>query len=165
VEKLLRMGADKIAVNTAATKRPGLITEIAERFGSQCMVISIEAKRISDGVWEAYTDNGREKTGLDVIQWVRKAQVLGAGEILLTSVDQEGTRKGFDVELTRKVSTSVHIPVIASGGMGTVDHLIDVIQKGKADAVAMADILHYERMTLGEIKKTARDAGIDVSQR
>lgn len=165
VEQLLRVGADKVAVNTAAVQRPELISEIAQRFGSQCMVLSIEAKAKGSGHWEAYTDNGRETTGFDVVEWALRGQKLGAGEILLTSIDQEGTRKGFDVDLTCAVSRAVTIPVIASGGMGSVKHMIDVIRDGRADAVAMADILHYNRMSVGEIRAEALQNDISVSVR
>jgi len=163
--ELLRAGADKVAINTAAVRRPELITEISRRFGSQCMVLSIEAKRIADGKWEAYTDNGRERTGLDVMRWAVQGVELGAGEILLTSVDQEGTRKGFDVELVQAVATVLPVPVIASGGMGSVDNLVQVVKIGHADAVAMADVLHYRRMTLGSIRDQARAAGVRVALR
>lgn len=159
---LLRCGADKVAVNTAAVANPSLITDIARRFGSQCMVLSIEAKRIGPDRWEAFTDNGREDTGLDVIEWVKRGVALGAGEVLLTSVDQEGTRKGFDVSLVRAVTSEVAVPVIASGGMGLPEHMVDVIQTGRADAVAMADILHYRRATIEDIRDTARNVGIHV---
>jgi imidazole glycerol-phosphate synthase subunit HisF len=159
---LLRCGADKVAVNTAAVANPQLITDLARRFGSQCVVLSIEAKRIGPDRWEAFTDNGREDTGLDVIEWVKRGVSLGAGEVLLTSVDQEGTRKGFDVALVRAVTGEVSVPVIASGGMGVPEHVIEVAQKGEADAVAMADILHYGRATIAQIRKTARDAGLHV---
>ena len=162
VRELLRAGADKVAINTAAVKRPELITEVSRAFGSQCMVISIEAKRIGNCRWEVFTDNGRERTGLDVVAWAKQAVSLGAGEILLTSVDQEGTRKGFDVELTRAVSDSCPIPVIASGGMGSTDHLEEVCKRGHADAVAMADILHYRRMELPMIRESVRQHGIEV---
>ena len=161
---LLRAGADKVAVNTAATLRPELITEISRRFGSQCMVLSIEAKRVGANKWEAYADNGRERTGLDVLEWAQRGCELGAGEILLTSVDQEGTRKGFDVELVKAVARSVPIPVIASGGMGSPEHLVRVVQEGKADAVAMADVLHYNRFSLPQIRAAAQAAHIPVRQ-
>lgn len=159
---LLRSGADKIAINTAAVERPELICEIAQQFGSQAVVLSIEAKHAGLGRWEAYTHGGREHTGLDVVEWAQRAQRLGAGEILLTSVDQEGTRKGFDVALTRTVSDAVTVPVIASGGMGTIEHLVPVIRDGRADAVAMADILHYRRAPLPEIRAAALAHGFDV---
>ncbi len=160
--QLLRSGADKVGVNTAAVRRPELVTEIARRFGSQAMVLSIEAKQNGPGRWEAYTDNGREHTGLDVVEWARRGQALGAGEILLTSVDREGTRKGMDVELIRAVSSAVDIPVIASGGLGTVEHLFEAVEQGEADAVAMADVLHYDRMGLEEIRTAALERGLSV---
>jgi imidazole glycerol-phosphate synthase subunit HisF len=159
---LLRCGADKVAVNTAAVARPALIADIARRFGSQCMVLSIEAKQIAPDRWEVYTDNGRERTGLDVIDWAERAVEMGAGEILLTSVDREGTRKGFDCALVRAVTQRVAVPVIASGGMGQPEDLIEVVQVGGADAVAMADILHYGRATVGAIRHVARAANIEV---
>lgn len=159
---ILRCGADKVAINTAAVANPSLITDIARRFGSQCMVLSIEAKRVGPDRWEAYTDNGREDTGLDVIEWVKRGVALGAGEVLLTSVDQEGTRKGFDVALVRAVTGEVSVPVIASGGMGTPEHMVDVVKMGGADAIAMADMLHYGRATIGEIRAAARNAGLHV---
>ena len=161
-KELLRAGADKVAINTAAVARPELIREIARRFGSQCMVLSVEAKKVGEGMWEAYTDNGRERTGLDVLEWVKQGVQLGAGEVLLTSVDQEGTRKGFDVRLVRAVSTAVSVPVIASGGMGSASHMLDVLREGCADAVAIADVLHYERASLPELKRAARQAGFKV---
>ena len=160
--RLLRCGADKVAVNTAAVANLGLISDIARRFGSQCMVLSIEAKQIAPDRWEAYTDNGRERTGLDVIEWVKRGVALGAGEILLTSVDKEGTRKGFDLPLLHAVTSEVGVPVIASGGMGHPEHLVEAVQQGQADAVAMADILHYGRATVGDIRASARKAGVDV---
>jgi cyclase len=159
---LLRCGADKVAVNTAAVANPGLITELAQRFGSQCTVLSIEAKQIGPDRWEAYTDNGRERTGLDVVEWVKRGVALGAGEVLLTSVDREGTRRGFDVPLVRAVTAEVSVPVIASGGMGKPEDMVAVVLQAEADAVAMADILHYRRATLGEVRKAARDAGLHV---
>lgn len=159
---LLRAGADKVAVNTAAVRRPELIHEMAQTFGSQCVVLSIEAKRSEGGKWEAYVDNGREHTGLDVIEWAVSGAALGAGEILLTSVDQEGTRKGFDIKLINEVSNAVQIPVIASGGMGSFEHLRLAATEGGADAIAMADVLHYNRLSLPEIRSLAKDSGLPV---
>ena len=162
VKDLLRAGADKVAINTAAVQRPQLISEVARQFGSQCMVLSIEAKQRSPGHWEVYTDCGREQTGMDVVEWARKAAALGAGEVLITSIDQEGTRKGYDVDLTRAISDSVGIPVIASGGYGDNKHLLDIVERGKADAVAIADALHYNRTTLISIRAQAQAAGIKM---
>ena len=161
---ILRSGADKVAINTAATKHPELISELAEKFGSQCVVLSIEAKRLDDSSWEAYVDNGREHTYLDVLEWAKKGADLGAGEILLTSVDNEGTRRGFDVDLVGTISRAVSIPVIASGGMGAFDDLAEVVQMGDASAVAMADILHFEKSDLVEIRNHARAAGLKVRE-
>ena len=159
---LLRAGADKVAINTEATKRPELLTDMARRFGSQCVVLSIEAKRTRPGKWEVYTDNGREKTGLDVVDWARRGEQLGAGEILLTSVDQEGTRQGYDVELVRAVAPNVDVPVIASGGMGKLEHFREVVCEGGADAVAIAGVLHYDKVRIDEIRSYARESGIAV---
>jgi imidazole glycerol-phosphate synthase subunit HisF len=161
VRAILRAGADKVAINTAAIRRPELVTEIAQTFGSQCMVLGIEAKRGGAHRWEAFTDNGREATGVDVVEWCRRAADLGAGEILLTSVDQEGTRKGFDTALVAAVADAVAIPVIASGGMGTTGHMVAAFEAG-ADAVAMADVLHYRRMTISDVRTAARATGLDV---
>jgi imidazole glycerol-phosphate synthase subunit HisF len=162
VKHILRSGADKVAINTAAVNNPDLISQVSQRFGSQCMVLSIEAKQQGPGRWEAYTDNGRERTGKDVLEWVRKGVELGAGEILLTSVDREGTRKGFDIELVKSVSESVPVPVIASGGMGQAQDMVDVVQNGKAEAVAMADILHYRRIQIKEIREAALNSQLHV---
>jgi cyclase len=162
VTQILRAGADKVAVNTAAIARPQLVSEIARQFGSQCMVISVEAKQVAPGRWEAFTDNGREYTGLDAVEWAKKAVSLGAGEILLTSIDREGTRKGFDLELVRAVTESVAVPVIASGGMGTPSDIVDVVRIAGADAAAMADILHYKRATIGDVRNEAKAAGLKV---
>lgn len=164
VREILRSGADKVAINTAAVERPELISEIANIFGSQCMVLSIEAKWQSSQRWEAYTNNGRERTGLDVIEWARRGVELGAGEILLTSIDQEGTRQGFDCALVYAVNNAVTVPVIASGGMGSVENLVKVVEEGHANAVAMADILHYGRATIPEIRKQAQEAGLSLRQ-
>lgn len=160
--QILRAGADKVAVNTAAVANPQLITDIARRFGSQCMVLSIEAKQVGPERWEVYTDNGRERTGLDVVEWVKRGVAQGAGEVLLTSVDREGTRKGFDVALVKAVTSAVSVPVIASGGMGKPEDLLEAVCEGGADAVAMADILHYKRADIGEIRAVAQAAGLGV---
>lgn len=160
--QILRAGADKVAINTAAVANPQLITDIARSFGSQCMVLSIEAKQVGSDRWEVYTDNGRERTGLDVIEWVKRGVAMGAGEVLLTSVDREGTRKGFDVSLVRAVTSEVSVPVIASGGMGKSADLLEVVREGGADAVAMADILHYKRAEISEIRAAAKAAGLGV---
>lgn len=160
--ELLRSGADKIAVNTAVLKKPELISEISNHFGSQCMVLSIQAKKIADGKWEAYYDCGRETTGIDVVQWAKKGYELGAGEILLTSVDQEGTQRGFDLELIREISSIVPIPVIASGGMGAISDFTDAVKNGKADALAVGSVLHYNKLTVTEIKKYALEEGINI---
>jgi len=159
---VLRFGADKVAVNTAAVSNPKLITDIAQRFGSQCMVLSIEAKQVGHDQWEVYTDNGREHTGLDVIEWVKYGVSMGAGEILLTSVDKEGTRKGFDIALIRAVAAAVDVPLIASGGMGKPEDLLEVVNEANADAVAMADILHYNRAVIGDIRTLASNEGLSV---
>lgn len=159
---ILRSGADKVAINTAAVARPELISEIANRFGSQAMVLSVEAKRVGLSAWEVYTDNGRERTGISVMDWVKSGVELGAGEILLTSIDQEGTRHGFDLQLVKLVSAAVPIPVIASGGMGSMVDLIEVVNVGLADAVAMADVIHYNRINLVDIRNGSLDAGLSV---
>lgn len=147
VRALLRAGADKVALNTAAVNRPQLLGEISRAFGAQCVVLSIEAKQVAPGKWEVFTDNGRERTGRDVMEWVAQASELGIGEILVTSVDKEGTRKGFDIPLVTAVMQSTHVPVIASGGMGDMQHLIDLRRQCEVDAVAIADMLHYQRTT------------------
>lgn len=159
---MLRSGADKVAVNTEATKRPELISEIAKQFGSQCMVLSIQAKRRPDGGWEVYRDLGREHTGLDAVEWARRGQELGAGEILVTSVDQEGTQKGFDIELVREIEGATTVPVIASGGMGTAADAVSVISEGRAHAVAIGSVLHYETAKLSDIRGEIMKSGIEV---
>ena len=160
--QILRSGADKVAVNTAAVANPKLITDISRRFGSQCMVLSIEAKQVGPNRWEVFTDNGRERSGLDVVEWVKRGVNMGAGEILLTSVDREGTRKGFDIALVKAVTAEVSVPVIASGGMGKPEDLLEVVKDGGADAIAMADILHYNRADVGQIRALAEGAGLGV---
>lgn len=161
VHNMLRSGADKVAINTAAVARPALISEVARRFGSQCMVLSVEAKRTSPGRWEAYTDNGREHTGLDVVEWIERAVGLGAGEVLLTAVDQEGTRKGLDIELLKAVNERVNVPVIISGGFADPIDLRRATD-AKASGVAIADALHWQRLTVQQVKQSARDQGIEV---
>ena len=161
-KQILRAGADKVAVNTAAVANPQLITDIARHFGSQCMVLSVEAKQVGTENWEVYTNNGRERTRIDVIKWVKRGVAMGAGEVLLTSVDREGTRKGFDIDLVKAVSSEVSVPLIASGGMGKVEDILEVVLQGGADAVAMADILHYKRAEIGEIRVWAEAAGLEV---
>jgi len=150
VETLLRSGADKVAMNTGALRRPSLINDAARRFGSQCVVLSIEAKRRAGG-WECYIEGGRDHTGVDVVDWAKRAAALGAGEILLTSVDREGTREGFDLELVEAVADAVRVPVIASGGLGKTHHAREAVEAG-ASAVAVADMIHYDRATLNQIK-------------
>lgn len=162
VKKILRAGADKVAINTAAIKRPELISEVANSFGSQCMVVSIEAKKTSKNNWEVYYDNGRETTGLDAVGWAKDVVKLGAGEILLTSVDQDGTKRGFDNELVAAVSRAVSIPVIASGGMGKLEDFNKVMDLGEADAVAIASVLHYNIETIESIREKAIDMGLNV---
>ena len=154
VRDILKCGAEKIAINTAATKNPDLIKQISNRFGSQSIVVSIEAKKISDNKWEVYTENGREKTGMDVLEWAQKVDKLNAGEILLTSIDNEGTQKGFDNTLIKTVSNNVSIPVIASGGMGSIEHAKSVIEDAKADAIAMALVLHYSKYSIRKIRSS-----------
>jgi len=161
VSTVLRAGADKVAINTAAIKDPSIISSVARRFGSQCMVLSIQAKRQDDN-WEAYFDNGREHSGLDVIEWAKIGQKMGAGEILLTSVDQEGTTHGFDINLIKSIVNMVDIPVIASGGMGKLEDLDAVILDAGADAVAMAHVLHYKKYTVDEVRDHCIRSGIPV---
>ncbi len=162
VRQLLRAGADKVAINTAAVQRPHLLAEIAQAFGSQCIVLSIEAKQLADGKWEVLTDNGRERTGKDVMQWIDEATSHGIGEIMVTSVDREGTRKGFDLALMQAVVGASSVPVIASGGMGSQAHLAELYEQAPVDAVAIADMLHYDRARLSEIRESASDKGIPV---
>lgn len=163
VDEMMRAGADKVSINTAAVRNPGFIREVSRRYGAQAMVLSVEAKRRkgSDG-WEAYVDNGREKTGLDVLDWVKRAVGHGAGEILLTSVDNEGMRRGFDVELVRAVTDIVDVPVIASGGMGRLEDALSVVKHGGADAVAMAHVLHYKLLSLRQIRDFMNENGFEV---
>lgn len=160
---ILKSGADKVAINTASVGNPGLVREVAERFGSQCMVGSIQAKRIPGKGWGAFVNNGREYTGRDAMDWAEELEDLGAGEILLTSIDNEGTRRGFDTELIRNVAARLKIPVIASGGFGALGHLEEAVAAG-ADALAFADSLHYGRFTITEIRNYAISRGVEVRE-
>jgi len=162
VEILLKAGADKVAVNTGCIKNPRLIEDIAEIFGSQCLVLSIEAKKKDGGMWEAYYDSGREKSGLDVVSWAVEGARRGAGEILVTSVDKDGIQKGFDLDLIRKISEAVSIPVIAGGGLGKEQDAVDAVIMAKADAVAVASFLHYEQRGIQKIKSFMHEKGISV---
>lgn len=160
--EILRSGADKVAINTAAVANPRIVSDIAHQFGSQCVVLSIEAKQVGVDKWEAYTDNGREPTGLDAVDWAKTCVANGAGELLVTSIDREGTRKGFDVQLIKAISSEVNVPIIASGGMGKPEDILPVVSQGGADAIAMADILHYGRATCDQIRRIAANAGFGV---
>ena len=157
----LRAGADKVSINTAAIKNPDLITQVAEKYGSQCMVLSVQAKNHGT-YWEAYYDNGREHSGLDAIEWAKKGQELGAGELLITSIDKEGMAKGFDIELINAITSRVDIPTIASGGMGELSDFSSAINDGGADAIAMAHVLHYDLLTILEIKEYAKKNNISM---
>lgn len=161
-KRLLREGADKISVNSAAIDRPELIREAADKFGSQCVVVAIDAKRREDGGWNIYKHGGRLDTGIDAIEWAKKAEVLGAGEILLTSMDCDGTKAGYDLELTRAVADAVSIPVIASGGAGTLEHFYDALNEGGADAALAASLFHYKELEICQVKDYLADRGISV---
>jgi cyclase len=167
VRKLLNAGADKVSINTAAVQNPALVQEAAGRFGSQCIVVAVDAKQVTDGGrprWEVFTHGGRRATGLDAVEWGQRMQAAGAGEILLTSMDRDGTKVGFDLELTRAFSDALEIPIIASGGAGNLDHLVDAIETGRADAVLAASIFHYGEFTISEAKRRLADRGIEVRQ-
>jgi cyclase len=164
VTAALRSGADKVAINTAAVRRPEFIREVAEMFGAQCFVLNIEAKKMADGHWEAYVDNGRERTGVDAVAWAAEAESLGAGEILVTAVDRDGTKKGFDNELLGAIHRKVQIPVIASGGCGSAGDVVDQMQRKVSDAVACASVLHYGIETVESIKQAVQGAGFEVRQ-
>jgi imidazole glycerol-phosphate synthase subunit HisF len=162
VRDMLLAGADKVSINTAALNRPGLISEAAEAFGVQCIVVAIDAKKGADGSWRVYTHGGRKRTDLDAIEWVRTAAKLGAGEILLTSMDTDGTKDGYDLALTAAVTSAIHIPVIASGGAGTLEHLEHVLREANADAVLAASIFHFGEYTVGDAKRFLHERGIHV---
>ncbi len=164
VRKLLLAGADKVSVMTAAVKNPAIISELAEKFGSQCIVVAVDAKQVSACKWEVFTHGGRTPTGLDAVDYAAQAAELGAGEILLTSMDRDGTREGFDVDLTRTIADRVQVPVIASGGVGTLDHLVAGVRDGHASAVLAASIFHFGEHTIGEAKAHMREAGIAVRE-
>ena len=162
VRKLLLAGADKASINTAAVARPDFVREAAEKFGSQCIVVAIDARQASPGKWEVFTHGGRTATGLDAVDWAKRMASLGAGEILLTSMDRDGTEKGFDLDLTRAVADAVGIPVIASGGVGNLDHFVDGVEKGHASAVLAASIFHFGRHSISQAKHHMAEAGIPV---
>ncbi|MDL2280379.1 imidazole glycerol phosphate synthase subunit HisF [Selenomonadales bacterium OttesenSCG-928-I06] len=162
IRKILQEGADKISLNTAAVKNPSLITEGAKSFGSQCIVVAIDAKQTGENKWEVFINGGNTPTGLDVIDWAKKCIELGAGEILLTSMDRDGTKDGYDVPLTRAVSESVNVPVIASGGAGNLQHFYDVLIDGKADAVLAASVFHYGTFSIKEVKEYLRSRQVEV---
>ncbi|MCL2657567.1 MAG: imidazole glycerol phosphate synthase subunit HisF [Betaproteobacteria bacterium] len=162
VRRLLNAGADKVSMNTAAVNKPELVREASDKVGSQCIVVAIDAKQIAPGKWEVFTHGGRKPTGLDAVEWARKVEALGAGEILLTSMDRDGMKNGFDLGLTRAVSDAIAIPVIASGGVGTLQHLADGVTEGRADAVLAASIFHFGQHTVREAKTFMRERGIEV---
>ena len=161
IKKLLRSGADKVSINTSAVENPDFIKEAADKFGSQCIVVAVDAKATSNS-WEVVTYGGRNRTGLDVLEWTQQITEFGAGEILLTSMDRDGTKEGFDNKLVSRVSCGISVPVIASGGVGNLDHLVDGIKIGGAEAVLAASIFHYSEYSIREAKEAMRDAGINV---
>ena len=165
IRQVLRAGADKVAINTAAVRRPEFIKEAAKVFGSQCIVASIEAKKIGDGKWEAYVDTGRESTGVDAVEWAQRLVELGAGELLITSIDHEGTRLGFEIELIKAIAPKVAVPVIACGGCGMPEHIIDLVSQTNVNAVACASIFHYDLFDIPSVKAKLRAEGLEVSIR
>ena len=159
---MLKAGADKISINSAAIATPGMIRVGASKFGSQCIVVSVDAKKIGPDKWEVFSHGGRKPTGMDAIEWAKTAVGLGSGEIVLNSIDADGTKAGYDIEITRRISESVNVPVVASGGAGTLDHMVEVLDKGKADAVLAASIFHYGEYTVGDVKEYLRKHGVTV---
>ena len=162
MRKMLKAGADKVSMNTVAIKDPSLIEQGAKMFGNQCVVLAVDAKRSGEDSWQVYVNGGRTPTGLDCIEWVKKAVALGAGEILLTSMDADGTKNGYDIPLTRAVSEAVNVPVIASGGAGKLEHFYDVLVDGKADAVLAASVFHYGEFSIRQVKEYLRSRGVEV---
>jgi cyclase len=162
VRRLLNAGADKVSMNTAAVQNPQLVAEASGRVGSQCIVVAIDAKQTAPGRWEVFTHGGRKNAGMDAIEWAKRVEELGAGEILLTSMDRDGTKSGFDLALTRAIADAVGIPVIASGGVGTLQHLADGVTEGRADAVLAASIFHYGEYTVRQAKEYMQQRGIEV---
>ena len=162
IRKLLLTGADKVSINSAAVSRPEFVGEAAAKYGSQCIVVAIDAKKIGPNAWEIFTHGGRNPTGINAVKWAADMAALGAGEILLTSMDRDGTKNGFDIELTKVVADSVTVPVIASGGVGTIDHLVEGVRDGHAAAVLAASVFHFGTFTIDEAKKHMSDAGIAV---
>jgi cyclase len=166
IQRMLNAGADKVGINTAAVFNPEFVKQAADRFGSQCIVVAIDARRVSTGDepprWEIFTHGGRKPAGIDAVEWAQRMVLYGAGEILLTSMDCDGTRDGFDIELTRAISDAVDVPVIASGGVGTLDHLAEGVIEGKADAVLAASIFHFGEYSIGEAKQHMANRGIEV---
>jgi len=162
IRKLLLAGADKASINTAAVHNPEFVQEAAEKFGSQCIVVAIDAKTVSPGKFEIFTHGGREPTGIDAVEWAKRMASYGAGEILLTSMDRDGTKQGFNIELTRAIADAVDVPVIASGGVGTLDHLVEGVRDGHASAVLAASIFHFGTYTIGQAKRYMAEHGVDV---
>ncbi|MFP5418740.1 MAG: imidazole glycerol phosphate synthase subunit HisF [Gammaproteobacteria bacterium] len=161
IQRLLNAGADKVSINTSAVTHPHLVKEASDRYGNQCIVVAIDAKRVGDH-WEVFTHGGRTATGLDAIEWAKKMQAFGAGELLLTSMDRDGTKSGFDLELTRAISDAVDIPIIASGGVGTLEHMVEGVRDGRADAVLAASIFHFGQHKIEEAKRYMKQHGIEV---
>ncbi|MFC1549198.1 imidazole glycerol phosphate synthase subunit HisF [Candidatus Omnitrophota bacterium] len=162
IRELLIAGCDKISMNTSAVQRPELVKEGSEKFGSQCIVVAIDAKSKGDGTWEVYIKGGREATGIDALEWALDVEKLGAGELLLTSMDRDGTKDGYDIKLTRMISEAVNIPVIASGGCGNIEHIYEVLTEGKADAALAASIFHFREYSIGEVKRYLTEKGVLV---
>ncbi|MEA3489579.1 MAG: imidazole glycerol phosphate synthase subunit HisF [Candidatus Omnitrophota bacterium] len=162
IRELLNAGCDKVSMNTAAVEEPDFVKEASDKFGSQCIVVAIDAKRKDDASWEVYIRGGRDSTGIDALEWAREADRLGAGEILLTSMDRDGTKNGYDIELTRAVSEAVRIPVIASGGCGNLEHFYEALSEGRADAALAASVFHFKKFSIKEVKDYLRGKGVVV---